>query len=204
VVVLAGVLIGRVVSGGTVGRSLPAPNPTNGTVSSDSPPPASASAGLHSSVATPTSGQAVTVSPSPLGVLTNWEDRVEEILSSTLAQTNKAAHLLELFPRLPVDGQVEVARHLSHLLPDRSYAGLGPYLTNSATPGPVVEVLLSGLLARPNQIKLPWLLEVASQQGNPASDQARSWLRSTLEEDNGTDWPKWRARTGEWLRDHPD
>ena len=35
------------------------------------------------------------------------------------SDADKAKQMLEMFPQLPADGQEEVARHLSNLVPDR-------------------------------------------------------------------------------------
>jgi hypothetical protein len=138
------------------------------------------------------------------GTVTNWEEKIEEILGSAQPDADKAGTMLELFPRLPEDGQVEVSQHLSNLLPDASYSALGQYLTNSSTPEPVLDVLMGGLLNRPNSVKLPWLLEVARQYENPKAQQAKDLLGIFLEEDNGKDWSRWHVKLDQWLRENPD
>ena len=46
---------------------------------------------------------------------------MDEILGSASSDPDKAKQMLEMFPTLPEDGQEEVARHLSNLLPDQDY-----------------------------------------------------------------------------------
>src|SRR6185436_14739988 len=94
-------------------------------------------------------------------IVTNWEDRLDEVLSGKQNEDAKAKQMLEMFPRLPPDGQEEVAQHLSNLVSDEHYAALGQYLTNTTLPEPVLDVLLSDALNRPNKLKLPVLVEVA-------------------------------------------
>src|SRR5437588_225317 len=96
-----------------------------------------------------TAGLSIGSSAVPSSLITNWEDKVEEILTSGQPDADKTARMLDLFPHLPEDGQVEVAQHLSNLLPDENYAAVGQYLTNSATPEGVLDVLMGGLLNRP-------------------------------------------------------
>src|SRR5262249_55240572 len=48
-------------------------------------------------------------------LLADWENRVDEILTAETDDTNKVNQLLEVFPHLPEEGQVEVAQHLSNL-----------------------------------------------------------------------------------------
>ena len=141
------------------------------------------------------------VAPAPL---TNWEENVEAILNSPTRQEQKTAALLEIFPRLPESGQAEVAATLAPMLPDARFAELGQYLTNGTTAEPVMDVLLSGLLSRPDAIKLPWLLEIARNQGNPRSPDAVYLLQTMLDQDNGRNWALWQASVERFLQDsHP-
>src|SRR5690348_6683831 len=57
-------------------------------------------------------------------LLADWEDKLEEILGSDAEENVKAQQLLAIFSRLPEDGQVEVAQHLSNLVADQDYAPL--------------------------------------------------------------------------------
>jgi len=120
------------------------------------------------------------------GLITNWEDRVEEILADDTDDTNKVALLFALFPNLPPDGQTEVAQHLSNLVDDDS------------------DVLLSDLLNRPNATKLPVLLDIASNPDHVKAGEAKDLLELYLDQDYGTDWDKWRQAAKDWLKDNPD
>ncbi len=142
--------------------------------------------------------------PGPGNLITNWEDRIDDILGAEGEEAEKANQMLAMFPRLPEDGQVEVAQHLSNLVSDEDYAPLGQYLTNSALPEAVLDVLLSDLLNRPNSTKLPLLLELAQNPQNPKSSEAKDLLELFLEEDYGTDWATWQAKMTEWLKENPD
>ncbi len=137
-------------------------------------------------------------------VITNWQDHLEAILGSQDPGPDKAVQMLELFPRLPQEAQLEVAQYASNLLPDTNYAAVGLYLTNPVVPGPVLEVLLAGLLQRPDSVKLPYLLAVARDEQNPEAQQARSYLRTFLEQDFGQDWGRWQARVDQWVKANPD
>jgi hypothetical protein len=109
-----------------------------------------------------------------------------------------------MFPRLPEDGQVEVAQHLSNLVPDENYAALGKILKDAKMPEAVLDVLLADLLNRPNSVKLPSLVDVASNPQNAKAGEAKDLLELFLEEDYGTDWTKWQAKMEEWLKENPD
>jgi hypothetical protein len=137
-------------------------------------------------------------------MITNWGDKLEQILVSPGEETDKAKQLLEMFPHLPPDGQAEIARHLSNLTPDSDYAGLGEYLKNPKLPEPVLDVLLADALNRPNALKLPLLLDIARQPDHAKAGEAKELLELFLEEDHGTDWAGWQARMDQWLKDNPD
>jgi hypothetical protein len=137
-------------------------------------------------------------------LVTNWEDRLDEVLSGKQSEDEKAKEMLEMFPRLPPDGQEEVAQHLSNLVSDEYYPALGQFLTNSALPEPVLDVLLSDALNRPNKLKLPVLVEVARDPANPKAGEAKDLLELYLEEDYGADWNIWVQKVEQWLKDNPD
>jgi hypothetical protein len=147
---------------------------------------------------------AVATSPPPALLLTNWEDKVDQILTADGEDPAKAKKMLELLPQLPEDGQVEVAQHISNLTPDEDYAQLAKLLTNTALPESVLDVLLADTLNRPNSLKLPSLLEVARESDNPKAADARDLLQLYLEDDYGNDWPTWQAKMEAWLKDNPD
>lgn len=119
---------------------------------------------------------------------TNWNEAINDILSSGADNSAKSAALLNLFPHLPVDEQVQAVQHLSNLLPDQDYPALGQYLTNASTPEPVLDALMAGLLSRPKELSLPWLLIVARQQQNPKADDARLFLSVLMQPNYGDQW----------------
>ena len=116
----------------------------------------------------------------------------------------KVKQLLEMFPRLPEDGQVEVAQHLSNLVADQDYAPLGKLLAYPKLPEAVLDVLIADVLNRPNAVKLPLLLEVARTPQHPKAEEAKDLLELYLEEDYGADWNKWQAKMEQWIKDNPE
>lgn len=160
-------------------------------------------------VATDRSNPAVPM-PKPQTLPTNapglpgWEEKVDAILTSDIPDNEKAKKMLEIFPQLAPDAQEEVAHHLSNLVPDEEYAPLGSYLTNSAMPEAVLDVLLEDVFNRPNSVKLPLLLDIARNPQHPKASESRDVLELFLEEDYGNDWTKWQAKMDQWLKENPD
>ena len=136
--------------------------------------------------------------------LSNWKETVENILNSESEEKEKSQRLLELFPNLPQDGQIAAAEHLSILLPNQDYAALGQYLTNATTPEAVLEVLMAGLLNRPDTLKLPYLLDVARDEQNPKAGEAKGLLQALLDENFGNDWTRWQAKVDQWVTEYSD
>jgi hypothetical protein len=147
------------------------------------------------------------ISPAPLGsatVITNWEDRLDEILSNDEEDTNKVKQLLSMFPRLPAEGQDEVAQHLANLVEDEDYNPLLALVLDPKLPEGVLDSLLADLLNRPNQTKLPAFLDIAFMPDHPKAAEARDLLELYLDQDLGTDREAWRKKIDEWLKDNPD
>jgi hypothetical protein len=144
------------------------------------------------------------MSATATNLMSGWEDKVDEILGSTSPDTDKAKQMIEMFPTLPADGQEEVVRHLTNLLPDQDYGLMRSFLTNASLPENVLDILLGDVLNRPNSLKLPALLEVARNAQHPKAAEAKDFLQLFLEQDYGSDWDKWQAGVEQWLKANPD
>lgn len=151
-----------------------------------------------------TGAPAPAVSVASTNLITDWEDRVDQILGDNSEVEDKARKMLELFPRFPEAGQVETAQHIANLLPDEDFAKFGAYLTNATTPASVQDVILADVLNRPSEIKLPLLLETARNPENAKAAEAREMLQLYLDEDYGEDWSKWEEEIKQWLKENPD
>jgi len=183
----------------------------------------------HSASAQPVREQPVSVPPTPISrsnrvelstpavsntapesvaistnLISDWEDKLDEILQADVKEDEKARKMLQIFPHLPPDGQTEVAQHLSNLVSDQDYAPLGKLLADDKLPEPVLDVLMADVLNRPNSLKLPELLEVARDPQHPKASEARDLLELFLEENYGNNWTQWQAKMDQWLKANPD
>jgi hypothetical protein len=61
-------------------------------------------------------------------------------------------------------------------------------------------VLVSDLMNREDQVKLPALLEIAKIPNHPYHDEAMTDLQIFLDQDNGNNWSKWDGAVREYLR----
>ena len=146
----------------------------------------------------------VEMSATGSNIMSGWQAKVDEILGSTSPEADKARQMIEMFPTLPPEGQEEVARHLTNLLPDQDYGLMRGFLTNASLPEGVLDVLLDDVLNRPNSLKLPALLEVARSAQHPKAAESKDFLKLFLEEDYASDWDKWQAGIEQWLKANPD
>lgn len=140
----------------------------------------------------------------PTIAVTNWSVQLGAVLASGVSSTNQAISLLAMFPNLPAEGQVEAVQHATRLLPGEYFGVLGAQLTNAAVAPAVRRAIFADLLARPNALKLPWLVELARVPMEGQSEEALFLLKSQLREDHGTNWALWRERAAAWLSLHPD
>ena len=133
-----------------------------------------------------------------------WENKIDTILTADTDDLQKAKKILELLPQLPEEGQEEAAEHLANLLPDDQYAAARQLLTNVKTSEPVLDALMSDLLNRPNELKLPLLLEMARNAEHPKAEEAKEFLELYLEKDYGADWGQWEQAMKAWLKENPE
>jgi len=179
------------------------PSPAYTPVPAPSPSPEKTSAPVDNvPVIAPTNLTVASTNVS--GSDTNWEDKIDDIVGSDDADTNKVKQLFALFPTLPPDGQEEVVQHLSNLVDDEDYAPLGELLKDAKLPEGVLDELLADVLNRPNNLKLPLLLDVASNPDHAKHDEAKDLLELYLGDDYGSDWGQWGQHLTNWLQQNPE
>ena len=152
----------------------------------------------------PMRGATMTATTDTNELITDWDDKVSDIIVSDSPFTNKCAEMLEMFPHMPEAGQVETSHHLSNLTQDENYAPLGKILMDPKTSTNVDEVLMTDVLNRGNNIKLPVLLQVARTPNHPKAAEARDMLGRLLEADYNTDWTGWEQKIRTYLKENPD
>lgn len=144
------------------------------------------------------------ISITDTNLIASGDEAIDEVLRGDGEPNDKAKRLLELFPQLPAEAQIEAATHIANLIADADYAPLGRHLVNTNTLPEVQDVILADLLGRPNALKLPWLLEVARTPAHEKAPEAKELLLLYLEKDYGDDWEAWQSNLAQWLKDNPD
>jgi hypothetical protein len=151
-----------------------------------------------------TNGEMTGMSATSGELSTNWEEKVDQILSTEGNTSDKAKQMLEMFPRLPEAGQVEVAKHLCNLVPNEDYAALAKFVVDPQLPAEALDTLVADVLNRPNSLKLPTLLEIIRTPGHPKAGDAKEILGFFIEGDYGDDWAQWQEKLDAWLKENPD
>ena len=204
VVIAAGVLLGWFGGRDTASVSQPAPLSPSGETA-----PAQTNRSRfftrRSQPKVPATNEApAVVSATDTNLVTNWEERIDELLRANIGEADKAKRMLALLPQFPEEGQAEAAQHIANLLPNEDYAPFGRYLADPKTPAGVLDVLIGDVLNRPNALKLPLLLEVARNPDHSKAAEARQVLELYLEADYGANWDVWQQKVEEWLKKNPD
>ena len=159
---------------------------------------------------TPAVAPVVPAATDPNAVIADWEQKIDDVLTGQDDEASKARRLLEIFDRLPEDGQVEAAQHISNLLPDEQFAELAKRLVDPKTPEGVLEVLMTDVLNRPNKLKLDALFDVARQANHPKAEEARDVIEVFLDDVDwdavkaSGNWELVRAEKDKWLKENPD
>jgi hypothetical protein len=201
-VVLVGGLLGWLGSRGGSATAVIPPEPVPEQKASPTPSPATKTGAAPSPE--PQAPDLNAGQPPAANLITNWEEKIDAILTAEGESADKAKQMFELFPRLPDDGKEEVSRHLSNLVPDTDYSELAKLLADTHQPAGVQEVLFGDTLNRPNSLKLPALLSVAREPQHVKAGDAKEILALFLDADHGSDWDKWQATVDEWLKNNPD
>lgn len=151
-----------------------------------------------------TAPEATTAPAGATGLVTDWENKIDEVLRLDAAPSEVGKKFLEMLPQLPAEGRIEALEHAANLLADADYEPMGKLFTDPKITEEEVEILIRDVLNRSNAIKLPLLLQVARMTGHIKAGEAREILEVFLGEDYGQDWDKWQTKVDEFLKENSD
>lgn len=145
-----------------------------------------------------------TEAPQPATAVPGRFNNVDDVLASSLDDTQKVAQILALLPKLSPEDQEEAIQHASNLVSDEAYEPLGKMLTDASLSEGVLDALLTDVLNRGDSLKLPMLLKVARQPNHPLASDAKDVLEVYLEKDYGSDWAATEAAIAQWLKENAE
>lgn len=168
---------------------LPAPEstrsavpPTAQTKASAPHPDDSAEAGLGLAPSSALSQPApVTLPP---GI--SWEDRLDQLLTNDADSATTVRGLVSSMRGLPTEAQEEYAAHAVNLCEDEQFFMLGEVYLNAATPREVKEIIFNDALNRPDELKLPLLVQTLEKPAHPMAGEAKEILEMYLDLTPGT------------------
>jgi hypothetical protein len=132
--------------------------------------------------------------------LADWEIKIDQVLRANADESQTAQMLINMLPTLPKDGQTEAAQHVTNLVLDKDYGRILPLLKNPALSQDVLDVFVTDLMNREDEVKLPAMLGIAKIPNHPHREEALADLQIFLDEDHGTDWAKWEAAMKGYLK----
>ena len=136
----------------------------------------------------------------PAKPLADWEVKIDNVLRANADETQTALMLINMLPTLPPEGQAEAAQHISNLVLDKDYNRIAPLVKNPGLSEDVLDVFVTDLMNREDEVKLPVLLEIAKIPNHPHHEEAATDLQIFLDEDYGQDWVKWDAAMKSYLK----
>jgi hypothetical protein len=142
--------------------------------------------------------------PAPMA-LTEDDRKIDETLrmfpgNTDQDHTNTAQALINLLPTLSTDGQVEAAQHVSNLLSDQEYGRVMHIWRNPSFNPDVIEVFATDLMNREHKVMLPAMLDAVKMPTHPFHEEAKTTLEVFLDDDYGSDIPKWEKAMKDFLK----
>ena len=132
--------------------------------------------------------------------MADWEIKIDQILQRNADESQTAQMLISLLPTLPPEGQEEAAQHISNLILDKDYNKVAALVKNPGLPEDVLDVFVTDLMNREDEVKLPILLDIAKIPNHPHHEEAATDLQIFLDEDYGKDWAKWDQAMKSYLQ----
>jgi hypothetical protein len=122
----------------------------------------------------------------------DWQVEMGEALSSSEDTSVVFRNLIALVKKVPTAAQVTLAKHITNLASDDDYKELIPMMRDRTLGSRFHQKIAMDALNRPDEIKLPVMLEVATSDWHPSAEKMRSVLALILKEDPEEDWDRWR------------
>jgi len=148
-----------------------------------------------------------TVAPSPLKApattqpLTDWEQKLDTILTAPGDTSTSARSLLAAIPSLPVEAQEQYIAHALNLCEDSDFSRAEEIYLRPGTPASVSEAIFNDSLNRPDEVKLPLMAKTMANPSHPMAGESRGILELYLDLEPGASPPgSWDIAVREYLR----
>jgi hypothetical protein len=146
--------------------------------------------------------------PTPLATpppLTDWEQRLDTILTAPGDTSTASRALLAAMPGLPAEAQEQYIAHALNLCEDADFPRAEEIYLNSATPPSVAEAIFNDSLNRPDEVKLPLMAKTMNSPSHPMREEAQGILELYLELETGAAPPgSWDIAVREYLKNQQE
>jgi len=119
----------------------------------------------------------------PAGV--PWEDRLDQLLTNDADSATTVRGLVSSMRGLPAAAQEEYAAHAVNLCEDEQFFMFNEVYLDAATPKQVKEIIFNDALNRPDELKLPFLVQTLGKPANPMAGEAKEILEMYLDLEPG-------------------
>jgi len=123
----------------------------------------------------------------PAGV--SWEDRLDQLLTNDADSATTVRGLVSSMRGLPAAAQEEYAAHAVNLCEDEQFLMFNEVYLNAAAPREVKEIIFNDALNRPDEIKLPFLVQTLEKPAHPMAGEAKEILEMYLDLEPGATPP---------------
>jgi len=148
--------------------------------------------------ATPKPSPILQATPSPL---TDWEQRLDSILTAPGDTSSASRALLTAMQGLPAEAQEQYIAHALNLCEDSDFSRAEEIYLRSNTPPSVAEAIFNDALNRPDEVKLPLMAKTMNSPSHPMREEAQGILELYLELEPGATPPgSWDIAVREYLK----
>ena len=135
-----------------------------------------------------------------------WEKAADDVIGNIQSPTDHPAacrEMIKLVKTSPAAAQGTLAKHIVNLADDGAYMEAFALMDDRTLSPKFHKTISAELLNRPDAIKLPGLLKIASSEWHPFREKALPILGTLTGEDAGEDWAKWAKIVQDKLNTQP-
>ena len=139
--------------------------------------------------------------PPPSLPLSDWEQKLDVILTSPGDTATAARALLAAIPGLPVEAQEQYIAHAMNLCEDSDFSRAEEIYLRPGTPPSVAEAIFNEALNRPDEVKLPLMAKTMAYPNHPMAGESRGILELYLNlEPGASPAGSWDIAVREYLK----
>lgn len=137
----------------------------------------------------------------PLQSSSDWEQKLDTILTAPGDTATAARSLLAAIPGLPTEAQEQFIAHALNLCEDADFSRAEEIYLRPSTPPSVSEAIFNDALNRPDEVKLPLMAKTMANPSHPMAGESRGILELYLDlEPGASPQGSWDIAVREYLQ----